>query len=111
MGLPAAIAAKNELIKISLELITGRAVIGSDQPLLEIANCAVLPEAAGTSHLCEGRCTEVECEPHAEILPPARQSFEAIGVYSRARYHNLLRETEERCALEIWDHSHASAPG
>jgi hypothetical protein len=35
-GLPAPIVAKDEFIKVNLELIAAYAVIGSDQPL---ANC------------------------------------------------------------------------
>ena len=37
-GLPAAIVAEDEFIKINLKLIAAHAVIGSDQPLLEIPN-------------------------------------------------------------------------
>src|ERR1700736_1278700 len=40
-GLPASIVAKDEFIKINLKLIAAHAVIGSDQPLLEIPNGAV----------------------------------------------------------------------
>ena len=40
-GLPAPIVAKDEFIKINLKLIAAHAVIGSDQPLLEIPNGAV----------------------------------------------------------------------
>ena len=40
-GLPAPIMAKDEFIKINLKLIATHAVIGSDQPLLEILNGAV----------------------------------------------------------------------
>jgi hypothetical protein len=46
----------------------------------------------------------------SDFLQPGK-AFEAIGVYSRVRYHILLQESQERCALEIWDQSHASAPG
>jgi hypothetical protein len=40
-GLPAPIVAKDEFIKINLKLIAAHAVIGSDQPLLEIPNGTV----------------------------------------------------------------------
>ena len=40
-GLPSTIVAKDEFIEINLELFTTHTVIGSDEPLLEIANSAV----------------------------------------------------------------------
>ncbi len=40
-GEPPAIMAKDEFIEVDLELITAHAVVGSDQPLLEVANCTV----------------------------------------------------------------------
>ena len=40
-GLPAPIVAEGEFSKINLKLIAAHAVIGSDQPLLEIPNGAV----------------------------------------------------------------------
>src|SRR4029077_9996752 len=40
-GLSAPIVAKDEFIKINLKVIAAHAVIGSDQPLLEIPNGAV----------------------------------------------------------------------
>jgi hypothetical protein len=39
--LPPAIVTKDEFVEINLELITAYAVIGSDQPLLQVANSAV----------------------------------------------------------------------
>ena len=40
-GLLAAIVAKNKFVKVNLELIPAHAVIGPDQPLLQVANSAV----------------------------------------------------------------------
>lgn len=38
---PATVVAENELIQINLELVPAHAVIGSNEPLLQIANSAV----------------------------------------------------------------------
>jgi hypothetical protein len=46
-GLPSPIVAKDEFIKVNLELIAAHAVIGSDQPLLEIADGAVCQRQHG----------------------------------------------------------------
>ena len=40
-GLPAPIVAKYEFVEIDLELIAAHPVVGSDQPLLQVANRAV----------------------------------------------------------------------
>jgi hypothetical protein len=37
----AAIMAKDKFIEVNLELMTAHTVVGSDQPLLQIANSAV----------------------------------------------------------------------
>jgi len=41
MGLSATIMPKDKFIKINLELIAAHAVMGADQPLLQVANRAV----------------------------------------------------------------------
>ena len=74
-GLPAPIVAKDEFIKVNLELIAAHAVIGSDQPLLEIADGAVCQRQHRLSRLCADRFARVGCEAHAGIrLPAAPQS-------------------------------------
>ena len=40
-GLLAAIVSKDKLVEINRELTAADAVMGSDQPLLQVANCAV----------------------------------------------------------------------
>ena len=40
-GLPPAVVSEDELVEVDLELTTADAVMGSDQPLLQVADCAV----------------------------------------------------------------------
>ncbi|MFL6450883.1 MAG: hypothetical protein ACJ746_24860 [Bryobacteraceae bacterium] len=46
--------AKYELIQINLELITAHPVVSTEQPLLEVANCAVCQVAGKRQKLVEG---------------------------------------------------------
>src|ERR1700746_727507 len=86
-GLPAPIVAKDEFIKINLKLIAAYAVIGSDQPLLEIPNGAVCPRESG------GACAQIDSQGlrarhmlKSGFLQP-RKALETVGVYSRTRRH------------------------
>jgi len=72
-----------------------------------------LPEATrtwGTFAQVDGQWLSASHMLKSRFLQPSK-GFEAIGVHDRARYHILLQESQERYVFEIWDHSHASAPG
>jgi hypothetical protein len=60
-GLPAPIVAKDEFIKINLKLIAAHAVVGSDQPLLEIPN-----GAAGATCGASSNSGRIEGKPATE---------------------------------------------
>ena len=100
-GLPAAIMAKDEFIKISLELIAAYAVIGSEQPLLQVANGAVRQRHHGlrafvqidSERLTAGHMLKSSFLQSGEAL-------EAVGVYRGTRCHVLFKETEEGRTLK-----------
>jgi hypothetical protein len=109
-GLPAPIVAKNKFIKLNLELFAAHAVVGTDQPLLEITNRAVCQRqhGLGTFAQVDAHWLSASHMLKSGFLQPGK-GFEAIGVHDRARYHILLQESQERCVFEIWDYSHASS--
>ena len=70
-GLPPAIVAKDEFIEVNLELTAAHAVIGSNEPLLQIANSAVRLMAPRISRPYADRFSGVECEGRASTQPLA----------------------------------------
>lgn len=111
-GQPATVVAKNEFIEINLKLLATHAMIGSDQPLLQISNRAVCQghdrlrtfaevnaQRLATRHMLEAR-----------VLQPGK-AFEAVRVHLRARCHVSFQEVDQGGALEIPDDFHASATG
>src|ERR1017187_1521362 len=103
--------AKDEFIKISLELIAPYAVMGSEQPLLQVADGAVCQRhyglraflQLGSRGLTPGHMAKTSLLQSGEAL-------EAVGVYDRARRHVLPQEPDEGSAPEIRDDRHARAP-
>ena len=108
----APIMAKDEFIKISLELIAAYAVMGSEQPLLQVADGAVGQRHRGLRAFLQlgsrGLTAGHMAKPR---LLQSGEALEAVGVYDRARCHVLSQERDEGFASEIRDDRHASAPG
>ena len=79
---PPAIMAKDEFVEINLKLIPAYAVIGSDQPLLQVANSAV-----GQRHHGLGPSAQLDSQGLAAryVLEPSfvqpGEALEAVGVY------------------------------
>ena len=103
-GLPAPIVAKDEFIKINLKLIAAHAVIGSDQPLLEIPNGAVRQRQHRLRAFAQIDSQGLRARHMLKsgLLQP-RKALETVGVYSRTQHYIFFQETEERCTFEIRD--------
>jgi hypothetical protein len=82
---------KDELIKIDLELSAADAVIGADQPLLEVADGAV-----GQRHHRFGTLAQIDSQRLGArvVLVPcllqAREGLQTVGVDRGARSNVLL---------------------
>src|SRR5712691_554169 len=80
--LPPAIMAKDEFVEINLKLITAHAVIGSDQPLLQVANGAVCQRHHGLGPSAQldsqGLTARHVLEP--SLVQPG-EALQAVGVY------------------------------
>src|SRR5580693_6046245 len=111
-GLSAPIVAKDEFIKINLKLIAAHAVIGSDQPLLEIPNGAVRQRQHRLRAFAQIDSQGLRARHMLKsgLLQP-RKALETVSIYSRTQHYIFFQETEERCTFEIRDDSHSSAPG
>jgi hypothetical protein len=81
-GQPPSIMAKHEFVEINLELIAAHTVVGSDQPLLEVANRAVCQRhhrlRAFTQVDSQGLAARHVLEP--SFLQPS-EAFQTVGVY------------------------------
>ena len=95
--LSALIVTKDEFIRINLKLIAAHAVIGSDQPLLEIPNGAVCPSQQRLRAFAQIDSQGLRAR---HMLKP-RKALETVGVYSRTRRYIFFQETEERCTFEM----------
>ena len=80
--LPPAIMAKDEFVEINLELITAHAMIGSDQPLLQVANGAVCQRhyRLGPSAQLDSQGLTARYVLEPSFVQPG-EALEAIGVY------------------------------
>lgn len=107
---PPTVVAKNEFVQVNLKLRATDAVIGANQPLLEVADRAVHqwhrrlgPLAQVDSQGLGTRNVLVTC------CVQTREGLEPIRVNRGAWRDIALNETSERCRLEIGDHRHAEA--
>jgi hypothetical protein len=74
-GLSPTVVPKDELVKVDLQVTTAYAMVGTDDPLLEIANSAIGQRSDGLASLLSGklqlkltkRCWERHAD-HAPIL-------------------------------------------
>ena len=107
----APIVSKDKLIEIDLKLSAADAVIGADQPLLEIANRSV-----GQRHHRLGTLAQIDSQRlrARDVLVPcflqARESLQTIGVDRGAWSDVLVDEGVRRSCLKVWDHTHAQPP-
>ena len=109
-GLPAPIVERRISCRVNLKLIAAHAVIGSDQPLLEIPNGAV---GQGQHRLrtfaqIDSQGLRTRYMLKSGLLQP-RKALETVGVYSRTQRYIFFQETQERCTFEIRADSDSSA--
>ena len=91
--LPATVVPEDELVQVDLELATAYAVVGANEPLLQVTDGSV-----GQRHDRFG--TFAQCGPQwlsaGDRLEPnlfqAPETFEPIGVDGRSRSHVLREE-------------------
>src|ERR1035437_10481107 len=104
--------AKDEFVKISLELMAPHTVMGSERPLLQIADGAVCQRHRGlcASVQVGSRGLRAGHMPKPCLLQSG-EAVEGVGVNERARCYVLSQEREEGSASEIRDDRHATAPG
>ena len=109
--LVAPIVSKNKLIEVNLELGAADTVVGTDQPLLEVADRPV-----GQGHHRFGTLAQIGplWLRAGDVLVPGfihtREAFQSVGVDRRARSNVLLDKGNEGGGLKVWDHSHTQPP-
>ena len=86
-GLPA-IVSKYEFIQVKLELTTAHAVVSSDEPLLEVANCSVRQWYNGLCALPQVNAQRLAARNvlEASLFQPGK-AFQSVRVYRRTRRH------------------------
>src|SRR5262249_36939853 len=110
-GLITPIVAKYKLIEVNLELRTANSMVGTDQPLLEIADSTV-----GQGHDRFGSLAQFGClrlRPRDVPIPglvQTRKTLQRIGVDRRTHSDMLLDKPTKCCCLKVWDHSHTHPP-
>ena len=108
----APIMTKDEFIKIYLELMAAHAVMGSEQPFLQVADGAVCQRHRGLRAFVQVRSQRLSAGHMAESgFFQSPEAPEAVGVEERARCHVLSQEGKEGFFSEIRDDRHASASG
>ena len=109
--LPATVVPEDELVQVDLELAAAYAVVGANEPLLQVTDGSV-----GQRHDRFG--TFAQCGPQwlsaGDRLEPnlfqAPETFEPIGVDGRSRSHVLREEVVDGGRFEVRDDGHAEAP-
>jgi len=109
-GLPPAVVSEDKLVEIHLELTAAYAVVGANQPLLQVAYSSVsqghdrfgaLPQL-GPDGLNAGDM--LETDPFQAL-----KAFQPIGVNSRSRRYVLHEEAVDGIGREVGDDPHAEA--
>ena len=95
--LPPPIVPKDKFIEINLKLIAAHAVIGSDQPLLEVSNGAVRQRQHRLRAFSQIDSQGLRARHMLKsgLLQP-RKTLETVGVYSGTRHYISFQETEQR---------------
>ena len=110
-GLITPIMPKDKLIEVNLELGAADSMVGTDQPLLKVADSTV-----GQGHYRFGCFAQFGClrlRPRDVPIPgfvQTRKTLQRIGVDRRAHGDMLLDKAAEGGCLKVWDHSHTHPP-
>jgi hypothetical protein len=110
-GLPPTVVSENELVEVDLELTAADAVVGSNQPLLQVTDGSVgqghdrfsTLAQFGPQRLNAGDMLETEGFQTRETLQP-------IGVKGCSRCHVLYEEAVDGVGREVGDDGHAEPP-
>ena len=107
-GLVTPIVAKNKFIEVNLKLRTADTVVGTDQPLLEIAERPVSQRDDRFGALAQLSCLGLYTRdmPIASFVQ-TRETLQRVGVEGRAWSDMLLDKATERGCLKVWDPSHS----
>ena len=103
---------KDKLIEVNLKLRAADPMVGTDQPLLEVADSAV-----GQGHDRFGSFAQFGClglHPRDVPIPgfvQTRKTLQRIGVERRAHSDMLLDKAAEGGCLKVWDHNYSQSPG
>ena len=107
-----AVVTKDELVEVDLELSAADSMVGTDQPLLQVAHSAVgqrddrfraLPQLSSL-WLCAG-------DVGIAGFLQASERLEAVCVERRAGSDVLCDEGVQRDAFEVGNHRHSKTPG
>jgi len=109
--LVAPIVTKNKLIEVDLELPAADTVVGTDQPLLEVADCAVSQGHDRFDALAQFGCLWLRARDMPILgFVQTCETLQRIGVEGRAWSDMVLDKATERGCLKVWDHSHSQPP-
>jgi len=105
----APVMAKDEFVEIDLQVMPADAVIGADEPLLQVADGAVRKRHHGRNAAAQGapeglRALHVPHGQRRQVL----EAFQAVGVDRRARRDVVLDECDHRRLFEVRDASRAA---
>jgi hypothetical protein len=110
-GLPSAVVSEDELVEVDLELTAADAMVGANQPLLEVTDGSV---ARGTTDLAPLRNFGPQGLSAGDMLETSlfqtRERLEPIGVNSRTGSHVLGEETVDGVGFEVGDDGHPETP-
>ncbi len=110
-GLPPAVVPKDELVEVDLELGAANAVVGANQPLLQVPDGSV-----GQGHDRFGTFAQFGPQGLSARDMFETQTFQAcetlqpVGVDGRSHRHILHEEAVDGLGREVRDDGHAEAP-
>src|SRR5207248_8670063 len=106
------IVTKYEFIQVNLELIATHTVMGTQQPLLEIADGSVCQRHYGLRAFPQVPWPRLAARHVLKAsLFQSSKALQSVGVYSGTRLYVVFKEAQQSLFSEVRDHRHACAPG
>jgi len=110
-GLPPTVVSEDELVEVDLELAAANAVVGANQPLLQVTDGSVGQGHDRFGTLAQFGSQGLSARDMLETQAfQAPETFQPIGVDGRSRGHVLHEEIVDGIACEVRDDGHAEAP-